>query len=316
MYKAYPYLETAERTQVKKRSTQVINQSRRNAMQLVVNTAPTTIHSTTNNIFHTRMSLLPSSLHLHPSLLVTRSLAPPSLVRTALPVLFAAASSTSWSSDEPEDVSVSSPKNTIDTPLPFSQQPSEPSPSSTPTTNNSTAWDPTQNMTASSASLSRVDQVKQLFLLPRPRAILYMSLAMALHFGGYEFVRSGMLALFTSQEVGFATAGAFPLAMGLVSPFSVLLLVGYGRILERRGPRAALRETTAVSLGVFAVTSLGLNVLQGLLRTTASTATTTATTSSLPIRAQKFQGITIRNCDFRHGVGWCRGAASCKAATG
>jgi len=110
-----------------------------------------------------------------------------------------------------------------------------------------------------------MNKFQQLLELPRPRAILYMTLAMALHFGGYEFVRSGMLALFTSQQLGFQNAGAFSLAMGLVSPFSVLLLWGYGQVLQNRGPRAALRETTALSLVVFAVSCVALKTIQVIM---------------------------------------------------
>jgi ATP/ADP translocase len=106
-----------------------------------------------------------------------------------------------------------------------------------------------------------MDQAKQLIALPRPRAALYMATAMALHFGGYEFVRSGMLALFTSSTVGFSNPGAFALAMGLVSPFSFMLLMGYGSVLEKRGPRAALRTTTFVSFLVFGVTAITLQLL-------------------------------------------------------
>ena len=98
---------------------------------------------------------------------------------------------------------------------------------------------------------------------------------MALHFGGYEFVRSGMLALFTSSSrVGLANnvAGAFPLAMGLVSPCSVLLLMGYNQILEREGPRTALRTTTGFSWMVFALLCTILTLLQPST-TTIATAT-------------------------------------------
>lgn len=108
-----------------------------------------------------------------------------------------------------------------------------------------------------------MDNIKLLVDSPRPRAVLFMSIAMALHFGGYEFVRSGMLALFTSKDVGFSHSGAIPLAMSCASPASFVLLMGYGRILEKRGPKVALRHTTLFSLLVFAVTSLVLKLATG-----------------------------------------------------
>lgn len=45
---------------------------------------------------------------------------------------------------------------------------------------------------------------------PRASACIYMACAMALHFGGYEFARSGALALFTSSTTGYAHPAAYP----------------------------------------------------------------------------------------------------------
>ena len=83
---------------------------------------------------------------------------------------------------------------------------------------------------------------------PRGMACLWMAIAMALHFGGYEFARSSNLAMFTSPRTGFGSAAAFPFAMALVSPLSLLLLWGYNRELEENGPRLALKHTTLFSL--------------------------------------------------------------------
>lgn len=89
---------------------------------------------------------------------------------------------------------------------------------------------------------------------PRGRACIWMALAMALHFGGYEFARSSSLALFTSPQTGFArTKFAFPLAMACVSPFSFLLLMAYTRVLERSGPKLALRQSTLGSIAAIAL---------------------------------------------------------------
>lgn len=80
---------------------------------------------------------------------------------------------------------------------------------------------------------------------PEARAVFSMAVSMALHYLGYSLARPTTLALFTSTK-GFADyPAAYPLAMGLVSPTSLLLLMAYGRLLHNRGPRAALK-TTAV----------------------------------------------------------------------
>ena len=86
-----------------------------------------------------------------------------------------------------------------------------------------------------------------------------MGVAMALHFGSYEFIRNGCLALFTSKEFGFAgSATAYPVATGLVSPFSVMLLYAYGRQLEAVGPRGALFRSTMASILWIIVASTSL----------------------------------------------------------
>ena len=48
------------------------------------------------------------------------------------------------------------------------------------------------------------------FSSPRAMSCIYMAVAMALHFGGYEFARSGALALFTSSNTGFSHPAAYP----------------------------------------------------------------------------------------------------------
>ena len=90
---------------------------------------------------------------------------------------------------------------------------------------------------------------------PRLQSILYMGGAMSLHFGGYEFFRNACLALFTSTQYGFRSPAAFPLANGLVSPFSLLLLWFYSQQLFQRGPRVALRSTTIMSIVVILASS-------------------------------------------------------------
>jgi ATP/ADP translocase len=105
-----------------------------------------------------------------------------------------------------------------------------------------------------------------------------MSLAMALHFGGYEFARSAALALFTSTHRGFSHPSAYPMAIGLVTPASLLLLYWYGLILKAKGPRVALYQTTAVAVSVLAA---GTGLCQALFATTTTTTNYTTTISFL-----------------------------------
>ena len=97
---------------------------------------------------------------------------------------------------------------------------------------------------------------------PRTRSVIYMAAGMSLHFGGYEFLRNACLSLFTSKEFGFAHPAAFPLAQGLVSPFSVLLLWAYSRQLESRGPRGALRNTTLFSVAFIGLMAPAIQLCQ------------------------------------------------------
>ena len=46
----------------------------------------------------------------------------------------------------------------------------------------------------------------------------------AVHFAGYEFARCGVMALFTSDRIGFSQASMVTLATALVSPFSLVVL--------------------------------------------------------------------------------------------
>lgn len=87
----------------------------------------------------------------------------------------------------------------------------------------------------------------------RIQSVLWMTVAMSLHFGGYEFIRNATLALFTSKTYGFAYKGAFPLANAAVPVSSLFMLYWYGRALAKTGPRGALRQTTLGSILVIAV---------------------------------------------------------------
>lgn len=85
-----------------------------------------------------------------------------------------------------------------------------------------------------------------------------MAVAMSLHFGGYEFARSGALALFTSSETGFSHPSAYPFAIGLVTPVSLVMLYCYGLLLKGKGPRYALRTTKLMSVTMMLGTTVVL----------------------------------------------------------
>jgi hypothetical protein len=59
---------------------------------------------------------------------------------------------------------------------------------------------------------------------PKGEALLGMAAASALHFGSYEFSRSAIIAMFTSEKTGFSSDGAMPFAIVCIGPFSLLLL--------------------------------------------------------------------------------------------
>ena len=84
---------------------------------------------------------------------------------------------------------------------------------------------------------------------------------MSLHFGGYEFARSGALALFTSSDFGFSHPSAYPFAIGLVTPLSLVLLYWYSLLLKSKGPRYALRTTKSLSVAVLLGATMALQVL-------------------------------------------------------
>ena len=59
---------------------------------------------------------------------------------------------------------------------------------------------------------------------PKGAALLGMGASSALHFSAYEFSRSAIIALFTSEKTGFSSDGAMPIAIGCIGPFSLVLL--------------------------------------------------------------------------------------------
>lgn len=97
---------------------------------------------------------------------------------------------------------------------------------------------------------------------PRALSCIYITFAMALHFGGYEFARNGALALFTSSKTGFSHPSAYPFAMGLVTPASLGFLLAYGALLESQGPRFALRVSNLISIVVLLASAFVLRATE------------------------------------------------------
>jgi hypothetical protein len=116
----------------------------------------------------------------------------------------------------------------------------------------------TSATTINKSRLSNSSPRLMLFSL-RGKAIVYMSLSFAIHLAGYELSRASVMALFTSDRLGFGRSvdnhsasgsgsssglSALPMAVGCVSPFSIGLLWFYGKTLHRGGPSYALRIHT------------------------------------------------------------------------
>ena len=84
-------------------------------------------------------------------------------------------------------------------------------------------------------------------LTPEGKAVTLMAIAMAFHYLGYSLARPVTVALFTSASTGYAGfTAAFPLAMAFVSPFSIVLLMLYGNLLDSFGPGGALLHSTSL----------------------------------------------------------------------
>ena len=80
---------------------------------------------------------------------------------------------------------------------------------------------------------------------------------------GYSLARPVTISFFTSKATGYPDSpGAFPLAMAFVSPASLLLLLAYGSILEKRGPRGALQRTTLYCASAIFGSSVAIEVAQ------------------------------------------------------
>ena len=113
-----------------------------------------------------------------------------------------------------------------------------------PTFKRCKASDP--NMNPDISVQSPIQKLISAQLTPHQQSIVYMSLCMGIHFAGHELARAPIQSLFTSKQIGFQNPAALPLAVGTVSPFSILVLVLYNRILKKFGPRLALNGSTMI----------------------------------------------------------------------
>jgi len=103
--------------------------------------------------------------------------------------------------------------------------------------------DPASKKEDKTATINADDTTKG--MTPEAKSVLLMATGMSLHYLAYSLARPSTLALFTSNTVGFASyPGAFPLAMALVSPTSLVLLAYYTFCLSTAGPKGALRRTS------------------------------------------------------------------------
>ena len=100
-------------------------------------------------------------------------------------------------------------------------------------------------------------------ITPQGKSVIFMAMAMAFHYLGYSVARSITVTLFTSSSTGYADMpGAYPFAMAFVSPLALLLLMGYGKILEENGPVGALKGTTLGCSGVVALVSAAVAIFE------------------------------------------------------
>ena len=123
-----------------------------------------------------------------------------------------------------------------------------------------------------------------------------MSLSLAVHLAGYELSRASVMALFTSDTLGFGRSdinnsgsgsgaaggglSALPLAVGCVSPFSIGLLWFYGKTLHRGGPSYALRIHTWTCAIIQIVSGWLLITLDNYLKMTVVTTSVTSKISA------------------------------------
>jgi hypothetical protein len=119
--------------------------------------------------------------------------------------------------------------------------------------------DPVLSALRGGASAKQVSKLSNKFQITNEgKSVLCMAIAMSLHYLGYSFARPITVALFTSAATGYpGVPGAYPFTMAFVSPLSLILLMGYGRVLDKHGPRIALKRTSFLcSMAILMVSAL------------------------------------------------------------
>jgi hypothetical protein len=126
-----------------------------------------------------------------------------------------------------------------------------------PTTNN-------KKSTAVQRKPKKSDVVtKSSVIGPRAKAVFFMAVAMSMHYLGYSLARPITISLFTSEKSGYGgIAAAFPFAMAFVSPMSLALLLGYGKVLDKYGPRGALIGSTLFCAAVVSGSAIAINLFE------------------------------------------------------
>jgi len=105
-------------------------------------------------------------------------------------------------------------------------------------------------------------------LQPTPQALATLSMAtcMALHYLAYSLARPATMTLFTSSRLGFGgNKSAYPFAMTFISPMSFMLLLFYGKVLQKQGPYLALKTTTLGCASILGLASLTIAKLDKLI---------------------------------------------------
>mmetsp|Transcript_51502 Transcript_51502/g.124361 ORF Transcript_51502/g.124361 Transcript_51502/m.124361 type:complete len:617 (+) Transcript_51502:95-1945(+) len=98
-------------------------------------------------------------------------------------------------------------------------------------------------------------------ITPQGRSVMWMAIGMACHYLGYSLARPITVALFTSSQTGYpGSPGAFAFANAFISPVSIMLLLTYGNVLEKFGPRGALTRSTLGCALLLLLTSAGIEV--------------------------------------------------------
>jgi ATP/ADP translocase len=109
---------------------------------------------------------------------------------------------------------------------------------------------------------SRDVKILGISVTPEGRSVLFMAIAMSLHYLGYSFARPSTLALFTSTSTGYSSPAAFALAMAFVSPTALLLLIAYSRVLDKYEPRGALTRTSLFCAGTLSLAAAAIVLFQ------------------------------------------------------